>query len=91
LINRAETLWVHDPGAMARKLFKSRRRARPTWTRVEVSVGADVHHGRYREEGNEVVLEWREGRVTERCGLVRPDVVATCRLRQLVSERSFAN
>jgi hypothetical protein len=73
---------------MARKLFKSRRRATPPWMRVEVSVGPQVHHGRYRMEGDEVVLEWREGRVIEHCGLVRPDVVATCRLRQLVSDLS---
>lgn len=73
---------------MARKLFRTRRRAKPAWTRVEVSVGPAVHHGRFRMEGDEVVLEWREGRVSERCGLVRPDVIATCRLRQLVSEVS---
>jgi hypothetical protein len=60
------------------------------WQRVEVEVGHAVHRGRYRMEGDEVVLEWREGRVSERCGLVRPDVVAASRLRQLVSERSFA-
>ncbi|MDB5426091.1 MAG: hypothetical protein JWR47_3107 [Phenylobacterium sp.] len=73
---------------MARKLFRTKRRAKPPWTRVEVSVGPAVHHGRYRMEGDEVVLEWREGRVSERCGLVRPDVIATCRLRQLVSDLS---
>jgi hypothetical protein len=65
------------------------------WERIEVAVGPTVHRGRYRMEGDEVVLEWREGRVSERCGLLRPDVVAACRLRQLVSEqlisgRSFA-
>jgi hypothetical protein len=71
---------------MARKLFRIQRRAKPPWLRVEVAVGPEVHHGRYRLEGDEVVLEWREGRIVERCGMVRPDVIASYRLRQLVSD-----
>ena len=60
------------------------------WNSVEVSVGAAVHRGRYRMEGDQVVLEWREGRVAERFGLLKPEFVATVRLRQLASERSAA-
>jgi hypothetical protein len=68
---------------------RKKRRTLPKWAPVEVSVDSDTHHGRYRMEGEEVVLEWREGRVREPCGLVRPDVLATYRLRLLVSGVPF--
>ena len=61
------------------------RRVPPKWNPVEVTVGEDMHRGRFRMEGQEVVLEWREGRVAEPCGLVRADVMAAYRLRLLVS------
>jgi hypothetical protein len=56
------------------------------WTSVEVSVAAGVVRGRYRVEGDQLVLEWRGGRTAERCGLLKPEFVATARLRQLVGE-----
>ena len=57
------------------------------WEQVQVSVGPGVVRGRYRMEGDQLVLEWRGGRVAERCGLVKPEVVALSRLRQLVSDQ----
>lgn len=54
------------------------------WQFVEVLVGAQTHRGRYRVEGKRLVLEWRGGRTVEWCGMIRPEVVATQRLRQLV-------
>ena len=68
---------------------RKRRRAPPKWNPVEIAVGQDMHHGRFRMEGEEVVLEWRDGRVSERCGLVRADVLAAYRLRLLVSGIPF--
>ena len=56
------------------------------WQAVEVSVSAGVVRGRYRMEGDQLVLEWRGGRSAERCGLLKPQFVATARLRQLASE-----
>jgi hypothetical protein len=60
------------------------------WEQVQVSVGPSVVRGRYRMEGDQLVLEWRGGRSAERCGLVRPDVVATARLRQLLNDEGRA-
>ena len=68
---------------------RKKRRTLPKWAPVEVSLGPDTHRGRYRMEGEQVVLEWREGRVSEPCGLVRPDVLAAYRLRLLVSGIEF--
>ena len=56
------------------------------WQSVQVLVASGTVRGRYRMEGDQLVLEWRGGRVAERCGLVRPDVVAMARLRQLVGD-----
>jgi hypothetical protein len=55
------------------------------WQVVEVSVGPQTHRARYKTEGKRLILEWRGGREVEWCGILRPDVVATQRLRQLVS------
>jgi hypothetical protein len=55
------------------------------WNSVEVSVGPATHRGRYRVEGDHLVLEWRNGRVAERCGLLKPEYVAANVLKQLVS------
>ena len=60
------------------------------WESIQVSKGSAVHRGRYRLEGRRLVLEWRGGRVTEWCGMLRPEVVAASRLRQLVSGHAFA-
>ena len=68
---------------------RQRRRPPPKWNPLEITVGEDRHHGRFRMEGEEVVLEWRDGRVSEPCGLVRADVLAAYRLRLLVSGISF--
>jgi hypothetical protein len=53
------------------------------WQSVEVSVATGVVRGRYRMEGDQLVLEWRGGRSAERCGLLKPEFVAVSRLRQL--------
>lgn len=68
---------------------RKRRRPPPKWNPVEIAVGEDMHRGRFRMEGEEVVLEWREGRVSEPCGLVRADVLARYRLRLLVAGIPF--
>jgi hypothetical protein len=60
------------------------------WTLVQVSVGAAVHRGRYRMEGDQLVLEWRNGRIAERCGLLKPEFVAAMRLKQLVAQSPMA-
>ena len=56
------------------------------WNSVHVSVGQSVVRGRYRVEGDMLVLEWRGGREVERFGILKPDFVATARLRQLAAE-----
>ena len=56
------------------------------WEQVQVSGAAGMVRARYRMEGDQLVLEWRGGRVAERCGLLKPEYVATARLRQLVSD-----
>ncbi|WP_309606797.1 hypothetical protein [Phenylobacterium sp.] len=52
------------------------------WTSVEVSVGPQIVRGRYRVDGDMLVLEWRGGRHVERYGLVKPELVAMQRLRR---------
>jgi hypothetical protein len=53
------------------------------WQSVEVLVASGRVRGRYRMEGDQVVLEWRGGRSAERCGMLKPEYVASARLRQL--------
>ena len=60
------------------------------WNSVQVSLGSAVHRGRYRMEGDQLVLEWRNGRVAERCGLLKPEYVAIVTLRQLASSHPLA-
>jgi hypothetical protein len=60
------------------------------WQSVEVAVSAGVVRGRFRVEGDQLVLEWRGGRTAERCGLLKPEFVASVRLRQLVDETRAA-
>jgi hypothetical protein len=60
------------------------------WNSVQVSVGSATVRGRYRMEGDQLVLEWRNGRVAERCGLLKPEYVATATLRQLASSHPLA-
>jgi hypothetical protein len=51
------------------------------WTSVQAPMGASIVRGRFRVEGDLLVLEWRGGRHTERFGLMKPEVVAVQRLR----------
>ena len=60
------------------------------WNFIEVPVGQTTVRGRYRLEGEAVVLEWRGGRHVERCGLLKPDVVAMSRLRHLAAAPRIA-
>jgi len=60
------------------------------WNSVQVLVASGTVRGRYRMEGDQVVLEWRGGRVAERCGLLKPEYVATSRLRQLAGAAQAA-
>ena len=60
------------------------------WNLIQVFAGATVHRGRYRMEGEQLILEWRGGRIAERCGLLKPEFVATARLKQLVAQPQIA-
>ena len=60
------------------------------WTSVQVSMGPSIVRGRYRVEGDMLVLEWRGGRHAERCGMVKPEVVAMQRLRREAEEHPVA-
>jgi hypothetical protein len=60
------------------------------WSFVQISVGSSTHKARYRLEAGKLVMEWSGGRITEWCGMLRPEVVATSRLRQLVSRSAMA-
>jgi len=86
-ITRPETLIAYS-GAEVRRI--SSTGALDVWNFVEVSVGERTFRGRYRLEGEAVVLEWRGGRHIERCGLVKPDVVAMSRLKRLAAQPPIA-
>ena len=60
------------------------------WNSVQVDVGHRTHRGRYRMEGDQLVLEWRGGREAARCGLVKPEVVAIEILRHNVAGAPLA-
>ena len=60
------------------------------WNSVQVLVASGTVRGRYRMEGDQLVLEWRGGRTAERCGLLKPEYVATNRLRQLAGASQAA-
>jgi len=60
------------------------------WNSVQVLVASGTVRGRYRMEGDQLVLEWRGGRSAERCGLLKPEYVATNRLRQLAGAAQAA-
>lgn len=83
----AESAFGHSPLTVrVRTILVVALKARRTmWNQIEVEVGPRVHRGRYRIEGRKVLLEWRGGRVAEWCGSLRPDVVATQRLKQLAA------
>jgi hypothetical protein len=56
------------------------------WQMVEVSVGPAKHRGRFRVEGRQVLLEWRGGRSSAWCGILKPEIVAAQHLKRLVSQ-----
>jgi len=60
------------------------------WNSVEVSMGAATVRGRYRVEGDLLVLEWRGGRLAERCGMVKPEVAAMQSLRREARQHPVA-
>jgi hypothetical protein len=60
------------------------------WNSVQVSMGSSTVRGRYRVEGDTLVLEWRGGRLAERCGMVKPEVVAMQRLRREAEQHPVA-
>jgi hypothetical protein len=60
------------------------------WNSVQVSMGSSVVRGRYRVEGDMLVLEWRGGRLAERCGMVKPEVAAMQSLRREAQEHPAA-
>ncbi len=56
------------------------------WMSLQLELGQAVHRARYRVEGDMLVLEWRGGREVNRYGQLKPEFVATSRLKQLVSQ-----
>jgi hypothetical protein len=60
------------------------------WNSVQVSMGSATVRGRYRVEGDMLVLEWRGGRLAERYGILKPEVVATQRLRREATDHPIA-
>ena len=60
------------------------------WESIQVLVGPATHRGRYRLEGSRIVLEWRGGRMVTSYGNLRPEIVASAQLRQLVSTELLA-
>ena len=60
------------------------------WNLISVSVGSNTHRGRYRVDGKRLTLEWRGGRSLDWCGSLRPEVVASLRLKQLVKHAPLA-
>ena len=60
------------------------------WNSVQVSMGSSTVRGRYRVEGDMLVLEWRGGRHAERYGMVKPEVIAVQALRREVTQHRAA-
>ena len=60
------------------------------WNSVQVTVGQGLVRGRYRVEGDLLVLEWRGGREVERFGILRPDLVASSCLKKLAAQEARA-
>lgn len=60
------------------------------WNTVQISMGPATVRGRYRVEGDLLVLEWRGGRLAERYGVLKPEVVATQRLRREATQHPIA-
>jgi hypothetical protein len=60
------------------------------WNTVQVSMGSATVRGRYRVEGDMLVLEWRGGRLAERYGVLKPEIVAMQRLRREAQDHPIA-
>lgn len=60
------------------------------WESIQVSVGDAIHRGRFRLEAGRLVLEWRGGRASEWCGILKPELVASRLLKQLVGRMPVA-
>ena len=58
------------------------------WELISVSVGSSTWRGRYRVEGRRILLEWRGGRLSEWCGMLKPEVVAANTLRNLAAREA---
>ena len=60
------------------------------WTSLQVTVDGAAHRGRFRLQGEMLILEWTGGRHHERCGFLKPDFVAMTALKRLASRPSLA-
>jgi hypothetical protein len=60
------------------------------WESIQVSVGHQTHKGRFRVEAGRLVLEWRGGRTSEWCGILKPELVASKLLAKLVGRMPLA-
>jgi hypothetical protein len=60
------------------------------WEIIQVTVGPTVHRGRFRLEAGRLVLEWRGGRASEWCGIMKPELMASLLLKQLVGRMPVA-
>lgn len=60
------------------------------WESIQVSVGHQTLKARYRVEAGRLQLEWRGGRASEWCGMLKPELVATKLLSRLASRMPVA-
>ena len=60
------------------------------WESVQVVVGSATLRGRFRVDAGQLVLEWRGGRNSERCGMLKPELVAALRLKKLAAQAQVA-
>jgi hypothetical protein len=60
------------------------------WESIQVSVGQMSLRGRFKVEGGRLVLEWRGGRASEWCGILKPELVAAKLLTKLAGRMPVA-
>lgn len=60
------------------------------WESIQVSVGRQTLKGRYKVEAGRLQLEWRGGRESEWCGMLKPELVASRLLARLASRAPLA-
>lgn len=60
------------------------------WESIQVSVGRQTLRGRFRVESGRIVLEWRGGRTSEWCGILKPELVAEKLLTRLAGQMALA-